>query len=351
MIIDIQRYWGEREIYFPGELSSKIIHSMQTDGWVVLRSKEIRGVELSGLYPLLDQLCSYWKWDTNNITVESGNIYDVLLKSSRYPIKLSLLSEPLINTRTDVIEHRPWNKEKTYGMFIGRANVTRLRAAHRHKNFEFREQGLTSFNHDMDYYTDPYYLLEYLQQTNQPMSEINNIRPYSDIGPVQKPPITYQFSGKEWNDVYEKIAIEIVLETAEDEGVFSITEKLLRPILYKRPFILIAGRGIINNIWKKFDSFSKEIKFAPAGTLKFFENVIPIDYDLDGGIHRVDYAFDILHMLIRTKKIDSILEDCHDDIEHNYQYMMQCINNIKQHNVQYKQMLDLPSWKKPNFNE
>jgi hypothetical protein len=350
MILDIQRYWGEREIYYPGELSSKIIHSMQTDGWVTLRSKEIRSATHSGLYALLDQLCNYWKWNRDNITLETGNIYDVYYNQSCYPVKLSLLSEPLIETRTDIIEHRPWNREKTYGMFIGRANITRLRAAHQHKNFEFRDQGLTSFNHDMDLYTDPCYLLEYLTQSDQSMSEIKNIKSYSDIGPVQQPPITHQFSGSIWNDVYEKIAIEIVLETAEDQGTFSITEKILRPILYKRPFFLIAGQGVITDVWKKFDNFSKDTRFAPPGTLKFFENVIPADLDQDGGIHRVDYAFSILHKLIRTNKINTILEDCRDDIEHNYQYMMQYIQNIKQYKEQYNQMLDPLSWTKPIIN-
>jgi hypothetical protein len=351
MIIDIQRYWGEREIYYPGELSSKIIHSMQKDGWVTLRSKEVRSAKLSGLYSLLDQLCNHWNWNHKDITIETGNPYDFLISPHRqYTIKVSLLSEPLVNTKSNIIEHRPWNREKTYGMFIGRANVTRLRATHNHRHFKFRDQGLTSFNHNLADHIDSSYLLEYLCQTDQSFSEVKKLTPYSDIDTIQSPPITGQFSGSLWNDVYEKIAIEIVLETAEDEGVFSMTEKILRPILYKRPFLLVAGRRVIADIWKTCSTF-ESVKFRPPGTLRFFENVIPLDYDEDGGIHRVDHVFDILHTLIRTKKIDTILEDCRDDIEHNYQWMMQYIQNSKEYKTQYNQMLDPSTWNKPKFNE
>jgi hypothetical protein len=43
-----------------------------------------------------------------------------------------------------------------------------------------------------------------------------------------------------------------------------------------------------------------------------------LDYDYLQGKERVDAVFDALAELIETRKIDSILEDCKDDIEHNY---------------------------------
>lgn len=361
MIIDIQRYWGEREIYFPGELSSKIIQSMQTDGSVILRSKESRSIKLSGLEFLLVQLCEYWKWDYEQITIETGNVYDIFFNEYKFIVKKTFMAESAFDLDLNKIEHRAWNKEKTYGMFIGRANVTRLHAVHRHKNFDFRDQGLTSFNHDLSQYVDPQYLLEYLTQTDKRMSEVINIKPYSDISPVQTPPITMQYSGPVWNDVYEKIGIEIVLETAEDNGTHALTEKLLRPILYKRPFILIAGQNVINDIWKQMEKFDKNTTYDTAHnleffknydstqTFKFFENVIPLEYDRDGGIHRVDHAFDILHTLIRTGKINSIIEDCQDDIEHNYQFAVRNIQLSKSYKQEYKNLFDRASWSKPTY--
>lgn len=350
MIIDIQRHWGEREIYYAGELSSKIIHGMQTAGYVTLRSKECRSLRTSGLKSLLDQLCYYWQWDKKNIIIETGNVYDTQATDLGYTINLVFRSEPLINTDISCIEHRLWNKEKTYGMFIGRANVTRMRAIYNHQKFEFKEQGLTSFNHDFEYHTDSYYLLDYLCQSDQRFSEIKQIKPYSDIGPVLTPPITLQYGGTNWNNVYEKIGIEIVLETAEDEESVALTEKLSRPILYKRPFILVAGRNSIKNIYKHLGDLGSHILPCELlGGLKFFENVIPLDYDNDGGIERVDHAFDILHTLIRTGKINTILEDCYDDIEHNYQYIINLSKVAKERSEDYNQALDPLSWGKPTY--
>lgn len=349
MAIDIQRYWGDREIYYPGELSSKIIHSMQTNGSVTLRSKESKNIRLSGLEYLLIQLCNYWKWNYNQITIETNDIYDLYFNEYKFVIKKSFLAEPIFDVDTSKIEHRAWNREKTYGMFIGRANVTRLHAAHRHKNFDFRDQGLTSFNHDLTDHFDNHCLIEYLTQTDKKVSEVLDIKPYSDIGPVMTPPITGQYAGPNWNDVYEKIAIEIVLETSENIGTFSATEKLLRPVLYKRPFILIAGGNVITDIWKHMDNFDKDTMFESDPIYRFFENVIPLDYDRDSGIHRVDHAFDILHTLIRTGKINTILEDCQDDIEHNYQCAMESIRRAKHYREQYNNTFDRDSWGRPTY--
>ena len=57
MIIDIQRYWGDSEIFHPVELASRIIQSMQQHGAVTLFSKEARSSRQSGLFQLLDELC------------------------------------------------------------------------------------------------------------------------------------------------------------------------------------------------------------------------------------------------------------------------------------------------------
>lgn len=349
MVIDLQRYWGEQEIYFQAELISKIIQGMQSNGSVVLRSKESRSIKLSGLESLLNQLCNYWKWDHRQITIETGNIYDVFLTEYKFTVKQLVVTEAMFDVDTSKIEHRPWNREKTYGMFIGRANVTRLRAAHRHKDFDFRSQGLTSFNHDLKNHIDHHVLLEYLAQTDSTMSAALDIDPYSDIGEIQTPPITGQYSGPSWNDVYEKIAIEIVLETAESVGTFAMTEKLIRPILYKRPFILVAGSNVIKDIWKQLSKFKKNTVYDSIPHLKFFENVIPLEYDNYGGIHRVDCAFDALHTLIRTGKINSILEDCRADIEHNYQCVVDSIRAVDPYRAEYNKMFNRASWSKPRY--
>jgi hypothetical protein len=91
-------------------------------------------------------------------------------------------------------------------------------------------------------------------------------------------------------------------------------------MLYRRPFLLISGRNSLRN-------FREHVAARIHTQVKTFDHVIPTDYDQDEGIARVDHVFDILHELIRTKKINKILEQCRDDIEHNYNCAMAQLND------------------------
>jgi hypothetical protein len=346
MIIDLQQFWGERDIFYPGILSAKIIDSMQKDGWVILRSKECRNAELNGLFDLLDQLSFYWNWDKANITLETNNFKTT---HDKYTIKYINFNDALLNVDLSTIQHKSWNKEKIYGMFIGRVNVTRLHAAHKHKMFDFKDRGLTSFNQDIKHYIDQRCLLDYMCSTNTSFKEAIDIAPYSDIDNLQNIPIiaTNNIVSDMWNNVYEKIGIEIVCETAEDENCFSFSEKIVRAMLYKKPFFLISSPGTIN-FYKNTKNINSQLSiFNPDGRLvdissnfKFFENVIPVDYDTYGGVHRVDYVFDILHELIRTDKINTIIEDCASDVEHNYNEIIRILNSYKPQQKHYASLFN-----------
>jgi len=346
MKIDLQRYWGHFQIYHPAELAARIIESMTQDGQVTLISKEIRSLEKSGLLDFLDELCDYYRWNKEKITIEFG---DPCQSTDRgYTIRMIESGECYINTDLSKIQHRPWNREKIYGMFIGRANTSRLYAAYQHLNFEYRHHGLTSFNQDIRYHIDAQYLLQYLCETNQSWEDVKSISPWSDIDQIQQPPITNQFQGGIWDDVYEKISIDIVLETIDYEGAYGISEKLLRPILYRRPFILISGRNSITDFYKKLSSWrcldlAGNLTVWP-GDLRFFENVIPLDYDVDQGVHRVEHAFDILRTLIRTGKINTILEDCKEDIDNNYTVMKSHIEKLTNLRPLYQKRFETQTW-------
>lgn len=357
MIIDLQKYCEEKELFFETELASKIIHSMQTDGEVTLRSKETRSYSANGLYKLLDELCSYWNWAPSKITIETNN---ELEQHDRYNIvhvyfhhMVSRYSRSLLENITPV----EWNQEKLYGMFIGRANTTRIRGIHNHLKFQYRNQGLTSFNHNMKNHVDQSVLLEYLTETSQPFNEMISVNPYSDIGEIMTPPITEPRNIIGWEKVYEKIGIELVFETAEVPSSHW-TEKILRPILYKRPFMVVAWSGFIayhSNRpktklvpYKEFDT--PELRelldyyINHRKNYKFFGHYINLDYDKDSGIHRVDHVFDILNELIRTKKIYNIIEACRDDIEHNYNVLQEEIKMVESFSTPQRRALQYHTW-------
>lgn len=343
MRIDLQKYWGYFELYHTGELTCRIVEAMQKYGSVTLVTKEIRSLETTGLLSLLDEICAYHRWPRSQITIEHGNVGQHIDRG--YTIKHVMDSEFFLSADLSKVTHRSWNRDKTYGMFIGRATASRMYAAYRHLNFEYRDRGLTSFHHDISHYVHDRYLVEYLCHTNQTWQDLKSIGRWSDIDHMQQPPITMQLHNDLWNKVYEKIAIEIVLETSETGDNFGITEKLLRPIMYRRPFLLITGRNRIKDFLKPGQYPPGEnldgSTWQPFAPMRFFENVIPLDYDNDEGIDRVEHVFDILHELIRTNKIETILEDCEDDINHNYEVVKNHIEHHKKYRSLYRDRFDI----------
>ena len=351
MIIDIQRYWGTNEIFFPGELSSKIIQGMIQDGKVVLRSKEVRSATDSGLYFLLDQLVYNWKWDKKDITLETGNIHEA---HPEYNIQLvGHRWDPSATFELDKIKHEPWDRSYLYGMFIGRASAARIRGSFNHRNFEFRQHGLTSFNHDLTNSVDLFELVDYMIQTNQRYSDIVALTPYSDINKQpQSVPIVGQLLNETWNQVYKKIPIEIVFET-NDRSIdcYALTEKLFRVMIYKRPFILIAAAGTQRQM-----KTSQQINSNLTGrqpiwipTINCFDRFIPEDFDSYSGVHRVDYAFDILHNLIASGKIYSIIDDCQNEISENYNTAVSFLSALKESSLLEDNKFCYSDWELPEY--
>lgn len=355
MIIDLQKHYQETEIYLPGELSSKIIKSMLEEGSVTLRTKESRCAGSCGLYNLLDELCQYWHWDSKKITIETTNYIE---HNDKYNI-VFIVHDPLSETIDSVIESvksPSWNHEKIYGMFIGRFNATRLKGVHEHLNFKYRDQGLTSFHQDLSYYYDRYSMLEYLTSTNQTYQDAVNVKPYSDIDQLLPVPIVEPQNILGWESVYEKIGIELVFQTNPVETSVGFTEKLVRPILYKRPFLTVAGRNYNKNINKSFinlptpdDPELKDLydhlryEFKP---LRFFDDLIKVDYDLGEGVYRVQHVFDILKQIIDRGDIHQILDICHEDIEHNYNSIIDLCHTLSAITRRNKLYFNFSEWNK-----
>lgn len=330
MIVDTQKYLQERQIFWAPELCSLIIQSMLAHGRVVIRAIEHRSLHTNGFFDLLDQLCDHWKWDDQCITIETNNEQEYY---HRYNLVHVVWDPP--NPWDQLIDNdklRLWNHEKVYGMFIGRASTLRIRGAHNHKNFKYRTLGLTSFHDNMRNYVDQHFLLEYLMDSNQTYQDTISIDPYSDIDDILSPPIMVPKNILGWEEVYEKIGIELVFETTESGRINPCTEKIMRPMFYRRPFMLIApphslkwwtSRPPVN--LQPTTGARPEAKDAiehylnKRRPIKTFNHFIDPSYDEDSGICRVDHMFDILNTLIRTDKIYRILEDCAEDIEHNYQ--------------------------------
>ena len=333
-MLNIDRYTDTNKLNFVPELCSAIIKEMTEHGSLHLHTKESFSFKQNGLYELLDQLCEYWGWSADQVLLTTPNAAE---RHDRYTIKkvnyiydgLTQAHFPPPHTRMidqlRNIKALPWDGSHYYGLFLGRANATRLRAIELHRKFQFRDHGLTSYLNDNEHYIDPKSLLTYLCESDARWSDVRAIRPYSDIGDVLPVPVRPPYHVLGWEQIYKQIPIEIVCETSESEDSMIMTEKMVRPILYKRPFLLISGRTSLNQYLRRQSLF--DVDFS----IKTFNHVISDAYDLDEGIPRVDHVFDILYDLINTGKIHTLLEKCQEDIEHNYQTLMQYLDSSEKY--------------------
>jgi uncharacterized protein YerC len=300
MKIDLQKHWGDRELYCIGELCAKIIQSMQQDGSVYLWTHEGKNPANNGFYVLLDELCNFWGWDKSAITLDTTNIATAHDEYNIVHTKFSIATAALDRIETTI----EWTGEKYYGMFIGRANASRIRAIHNHYNFKHKEFGLTSFHDDLFNFMNKPELVDYFFHSGQTYQEMLAIKPYSDIDIVLKPPIIFGKSTVNWGEVYKKIAIEVVCETSTLPGCIDMSEKTYRPMLHKKPFLLIGSPG--------------QLEYLTLKGFKTFSSIFPEDYDQLSGIQRVDRIFEILKQLIETNSIDTLIEKCHNILEHNW---------------------------------
>lgn len=313
MNIDIDLHWGNKELFNIGTLTSKIVYGMQTDGYINLHSREAFSGYDNGLFILLDEICDYWKWTKSQISITTSNRLHV---HSDYNIIFNNYWSPttLLDVHTPVF---PWSGDKYYGMFIGRANAPRIYAAHLHNEFSYKQHGLTSFNDDLAQFMTYPELIDYFMHSGQTYKEMCSIAPYSDIGRVTPPPISGPNQHEiNWSLVYRKLAIEIVCESSTTENcAASPSEKILRPLYFKRPFLLVGPPGML--------------EFIRSEGYKTFNEFIPEDYDRLSGIPRVTRIFEILHELIATKSIDTLLDQCNDILVHNHKLVMQHITSCQ----------------------
>jgi len=323
MRLEIQKHIGNDELVDTTTLIISIIDIMHEHGEITMVTDEVFSAVNTGFVDVLDKLIRHYNWDRKKITLEYVNRKEMETITQFNAVMFSdFKSGTLAGSRTfDVPTSLPWNKEMDFGMFIGRLNFTRLCALDSYRNFKYKEFGITSMNQaPYEDSVNDKFILQYLKATDTKWADIKDLQPYSDLGEVIKPPIIPPASLIGWEKVYEKIAIEIICETNDSYGNMAITEKFLRCCLYKRPFLLIGSPGILLSL--KTDYWHTDEK------PRFFEDVIPLNYDNLYGKERVDAVFDLLANLISTGKINTILEDCKEDIEHNFKIVSENIQGL-----------------------
>jgi len=110
-------------------------------------------------------------------------------------------------------------------------------------------------------------------------------------------------------EYYGNAFVDIVHETDITENNFFITEKTIRPIIFRRPFIIIGGKHFM----KKLQSLG----------FQTFDQWWSEDYDNLHGKDRLRKVQNLLQRLsdLNVNQMRSILKDMDDVLEHNYMWL------------------------------
>jgi len=309
----------DREIYDLEYRVADIINEYQQTGKIDLDTN-YEGLCLKRVkfYDVLDYLCDQFSIDKKKITIHTFNSlekhdeYNIIVKTSHW----------LINTKSKVKKYYcPKIKKenlKTIGCFVGRVSWNRLiLSSWLYKNY--KDKCLISFNYN---HTDVDKLCSDLTKINFYQADsIGDAVEFLKHTPIlldnlyhnKDSNITYS---EHWKHVlnllnyYDQIFLDLVVETYIMGNTFFPTEKTLRPIIAKTPFITLGPVNYLDNLRKLgFKTFSQ-----------WWDE----SYDYCEGIHRINEIKKVITNIMTwpQEKQQQVLKEMQGILDYNYNHYM-----------------------------
>lgn len=126
--------------------------------------------------------------------------------------------------------------------------------------------------------------------------------------PVPKDFVTFPRTVLPLKSCYQKIFVDIVSETVVSGTSCFITEKTVRPMIFKTPFIVMGGKGFL--------AVLKKLGFHT------FHNWWDEDYDNYSGPDRIEKIEQVVKFISNQTNINSIKQQMRNVIEHNYNHLL-----------------------------
>lgn len=200
---------------------------------------------------LIHKAISLYDLEPSQFTVSSGNH----IKSSNFNEEFNQSTTSLYdqyskkaNTLSTDIH---WDSSKIFGIFIGRSNWPRLDIASHLYSCHY-ETTLMQYHFDFnnEWHQNNFELEEFILRNNDNKS-IDRICNFLKALPIRDKEFTYPIQHNNIDDLpekYKKIFVDIVCETFYAGKTFHISEKILRPVLFKRPFIIQASKHFLQHL-------------------------------------------------------------------------------------------------------
>jgi hypothetical protein len=200
-----------------------------------------------GLDSILDQVRDLLRLPREHFLIKTSN----QISSSQYPEQRTGFSElTLANCLAEKTKNTPSTLQHQFGIFIGRSNWQRLGLA-AYLFAKYKKQTVMTFhyNHLNDYHRLNFGLEELVNRHWSGLQEVVDFLKHVPIThDEQSYPILWNKQGFNLQEQYSSIFVEIVCETYFTGRTFFITEKTLRCIINRRPFIIQGPKHYLKNL-------------------------------------------------------------------------------------------------------
>lgn len=264
-----------------------------------------------GLYKLLDQ------FKFNSVTIITPNPVE---HHNKYNIKLELPWK-FLNVKKEIeTKFHTWNKSKIFGTIYGRPLWHRIGMASHLVTYHNDSSlvGCLCNPTDMDsrelFETNQLFKHDILSFQN--FGNIINCLPLKLINVDTYTPGQQNTDGyvTQTKQIYENFFIDIVAETFTTGDCFFVTEKTVRPMLLKKPFIIFGSRDYL--------CYLRQLGFKTFQTLdsKFWSE----DYDGYEGRERYIRILALIDELAKKskKELEEMYQAMQPILDHNYNVLL-----------------------------
>lgn len=232
-----------------------------------------------GLDELLDNISNLLSLESDHFEIHTSN----QLSSSKYREKRNAFVE-LVHAKKFCNTVGDSTLKKRFGMFIGRSNAIRLGIAS-HLYYEHKTETEMSFHFNpLDDFHRNNFGLELLLEKH--WDHRHKVFEFLDHLPMtydtQTYPILWNQKAFDLERQYQKLFCEIVCETYTSGKTFFVTEKTMRCIAYKRPFVVHGPKYFLHNLkllgFQTFDTWWDESYDSDSDDARYSSILNNIDW-------------------------------------------------------------------------
>jgi len=238
---------SDGKIWDPSQTYTNLIYASQQGPVILDLLSEGPCCQTSGIDTMLDKIVSQFGFSPSLYTIVTSN----QLPSSRYQEQRKTWAE--LDMARNLAQQTRATKSRIdtlFGMFISRSNWQRLGLAS-HLWAHHKNQTTLTFHFDPtnEYHQSNFGLEDLVTRHWSAWPEVYEfVQNLPICFDKQSYPILWQDQAFNLNDQYQKFFCEIVCETYFTGQTFFVTEKTLRCIINRRPFIVQGPKWYLRNL-------------------------------------------------------------------------------------------------------